>query len=249
MPTHRWVRRIADASAQWGRGAAAELIDIAVDRRCACCGQPHPTICPPCRAAWGRPFAVPSVLPGLPVVAATTYRAAGPAVIAFKERGRLTLEAPLAQALHSAVRPLLTPSVCGPVTLVPVPTWPAKARARGLDHSQALAVRVAQAVCRDPGLRVGRAHRLVRHVRAVADQSMLDEAGRQANLGGALRALAVDAAGGQRGPLIVVDDVLTTGATVRETVRALNVAGWSVTGVAVVAAAISPGERTASLRV
>jgi predicted amidophosphoribosyltransferase len=249
MPTRRWVRRIAETSVQWGRAAAAELIDIAVDRRCACCGQPHPTICPQCRAAWGRPFAAPAVLPGLPVVAATTYRAAGPAVIAFKERGRLTLEAPLAQALHTAVQPLLPPSICGPITLVPVPTWPAKARARGLDHSQALAARVAQVVSRDAGRPVGRANRLVRHVRAVADQSTLDEAGRQANLSGALRAVAVDAAGGQRGPLIVVDDVLTTGATVRETVRALGVAGWSVTGVAVVAAVTSPAARTASLRV
>jgi ComF family protein len=246
MSGTEWLRRLVDSSVQWGRAAASDLLDVAVDRRCACCGRPHPTVCPGCRAAWRPPFTVPSIVADVPVVAAATYRDSGPAVIAFKERGRLGLEAVLADALLAAVCGVVVRHPVGPVTLVPVPTWPAKARARGLDHSRALAIRVARTL---PAPYVGRAHQAVRHVRAVADQSTLDVVARRANLSGALRAEPVASAGGPHGLVVVVDDVVTTGATVCETVRALTCSGWSVAGVAVVAAAVSPAERTASLRV
>jgi ComF family protein len=246
VPSTGWIRRLGDVTVQWSRFAGADLLDLAVDRRCACCGRPHPTVCPPCRAAWREPFAVPAVLPGVPVVAAAKYRDAGPAVIAFKERGRLALEGVLAEALLTAVQHVLPGPPAWPVTVVPVPTWPAKARARGLDHSHALAHHVARSL---PAPLFGQARTLVRHARSVADQSTLDVGARQANLSGAMRAVAPAPDGPPSGPVIVVDDVVTTGATVRETVRALTVAGWSVTGVAVVAAAVSPTARASSPRV
>jgi ComF family protein len=246
MASIEWLRQVSDSSARWCRAAMADLLDVAVDRRCACCGQPHPTVCPTCRIAWQSPFAVPTTIVDVPVVAAATYRDAGPAVIAFKERGRLALEGVLAQALLSAVRQVVRQHPPGPVTLVPVPTWPARARARGLDHSRALATRVARTL---PPPHLGRACFVVRHGRAVADQSMLDEAARRANLSGALRARPPAESHDRPGLVVVVDDVVTTGATVAETVRALTAAGWSVAGVAVVAAAVSPAERAASRRV
>jgi predicted amidophosphoribosyltransferase len=77
------------------------------------------------------------------------------------------------------------------------------------------------------------------HARHVEDQSGLDTAARSANLAGALRVrrrldgLAV----------VVVDDVVTTGATLAEATRALTVAGGSVRGAAVVAATVLRGTR------
>ena len=68
--------------------------------------------------------------------------------------------------------------------------------------------------------------------RRVADQSGLDAAGRSANLAGALRASS-DLSGV---PVVVVDDVVTTGATLVEAARALRDAGALVRGAAVVAA-------------
>jgi predicted amidophosphoribosyltransferase len=74
----------------------------------------------------------------------------------------------------------------------------------------------------------------------VADQAGLDASARAANLTGAL----VTAPGAARAvhrsqaapQLVVIDDVVTTGATLAEAVRALRANRLSVAGVAVVAA-------------
>jgi len=75
------------------------------------------------------------------------------------------------------------------------------------------------------------AARLLVPARSVADQSGLSTAERTANLHGALRATTA-----VRGPVLVVDDVVTTGATLVEAARALTAVGHQVAGAAVVAA-------------
>jgi predicted amidophosphoribosyltransferase len=68
--------------------------------------------------------------------------------------------------------------------------------------------------------------------RRVHDSAGLGIAAREANLAGAIAARAAPAGLGA----LVVDDIVTTGATVRACVRALESAGWPVVGAAVVAA-------------
>jgi predicted amidophosphoribosyltransferase len=76
--------------------------------------------------------------------------------------------------------------------------------------------------------------RLLRPAARVRDQATLGAEERAVNLHGALRArrpaVSADA------PVVVVDDVITTGATAREAQRALEEAGFRVLGVAAVAA-------------
>jgi predicted amidophosphoribosyltransferase len=146
-------------------------------------------------------------------------------VLRYKERGRRDLARPLGAVLGSAVRLLLGEDGRGPVAVVPVPSSAAAVRARGFDHVDRLAHCAALPV----GARIVRAVRLSRRV---ADSAGLSAAARAANLDGAMVALPQSC----RRPAVVVDDVTTSGATLREAVRALTAAGWPVLGAAVVAA-------------
>lgn len=225
------VGPVDDDATTGPRVLAEALLDLVLPRRCAGCAEPGCGLCPGCRAVLAAPVlgVITDGPPRLPPLAAAA-RYGGPVrsgLLAYKEHGRLALARPLGAALAAAAACLDPPP--GAV-LVPVPSSVAAVRARGHDHARRLA-----------GVAAGRlrmrSRPLLRPARAVADNAGLGVAERAANLRGALVA---------RRPLpgvdvVVVDDVVTTGATVREAVRALREAGASVRGVAVVA--ITPRRR------
>lgn len=156
------------------------------------------------------------------------------AVIAHKEDGRVALARHLGLALARAVLAGRADVETGGLTLVPVPSRRAVVRSRGHDPTRRLARVAAQSLRRD-GHDV-RVLAVVRVRRRLTDQAGLDAVGRAANLAGAL------AVPGRLMPLVagttvvVVDDVVTTGASAAETSRALRDAGAGVARVAVVAA-------------
>ena len=221
------------------------LLDLVLVRACAGCAAPGPTPCRACRSLLTAPPLGPvrprPSPPGLPPVAAFgRYDGAlRGLLLAHKEHGRTGLAEPLGAALAAAVSDVsdladvsdvsdVTASGGGrlPLLLVPVPSAPAAVRARGHDH----AWRLAQAAARLLPAGVTAARLLV-PTRRVADQAGLSHAARAANLRGALAART-----GAPGRVVVVDDVMTTGATLVEAARALRAAGHAVVGAAVVAA-------------
>jgi predicted amidophosphoribosyltransferase len=191
----------------------AALADLVLPVHCGGCGAPGVLLCRTCGVA--RPVRV--ALDGLPVVAAAPYAdGLRAALIAYKERGRRDLARPLAALLAISLGLI----DCPDARLVPVPSSAAARRERGGDH----VVRLAR--------RCGRTSTPLRLGRSVRDSAGLDIAARAANLAGAMRA------DGPRGSprAVLVDDIVTTGATLLEAARALRAAGWTVPGAVVVAA-------------
>lgn len=224
-------------------GWVAAAGDLLLGARCQACLRPWWGLCPPCRAALrsrypraARPTPCPAGFP--PTSTAGWYdEPLQRLIVAHKERQALALAPVLGELLAVACWHLIRTRPVRPggeLTLVPIPSARAAVRSRGYDATTALARRAA-ALLR-PGTPV-RVRRLLRHHRSVHDQSGLDAAARQRNLADSLRVREAAAAATRRGKMIIiVDDLVTTGATLTEASRALTAAGLSVLGAATIAA-------------
>ena len=230
--------------------ALAALGDLAVPLLCGGCGAPGTPWCPTCGAALARATGSPRIVGGRagaacspdgPVVAAGRYEGiVREALVGFKDHGRRDLLDVLASPLRAAI---LTALAVRPDTGVVLPVVPAPSSARSRrergDVPTHLLVRRALV-----GLDVltGRAcvwAPVLRHGRPVGDQVGLTRAARARNTDHAftLDVRAVRALGGLAGrDLLVVDDVVTSGATARECVRVLREAGGRPVAVAALAA-------------
>lgn len=143
------------------------------------------------------------------------------AIHRFKFEGALHLDRALADLLLVALQPRL--EVFAPTLLVPVPLHPARLRQRSFNQALLLA--------RHLGRRcdIAVAPRLLRRVRATPPQQGLSAEERRCNLRQAFllsRPLA-----GER--VLLIDDVMTTGATARACAQVLVEGGASAVAVAV----------------
>lgn len=220
--------------------------DLVHGSTCCACGQPGRVLCPDCEhrlpagAVPGRPDPPP---PGLvPCFAAGAY--AEPLrtmILRHKERGAHDLAGPLGRVLGGVVADLLDAAGDGwGAVLVPVPSAAATVRARGHDPMLRITRAAASQVRAGHVAVVGR---LLRLRMPVADQAGLDSATRASNLRetmatrpGARAWLSRRDRSLPRRLLLICDDVLTTGATVREAQRALEAAGVRCNGVVTIAA-------------
>ncbi len=146
------------------------------------------------------------------------------ALHAFKFGGATGLAAPLAELMLEACAEHLPVM---PDLVVPVPLHRARRRARGFNQAVLLARRVAR------GLGVPTAARALARTRATHAQSDLPSVERAANVRGAFAVRERAALDGRH--VLLVDDVLTTGATVAECARVALAAGARTAGVLTVA--------------
>jgi ComF family protein len=147
------------------------------------------------------------------------------ALHAFKFGRKRALARPLAALLAETCARRLPADVDA---LVPVPLAPARERERGFNQSRLLAERMAPVL--GTAVRPG----WLRRARPTRPQSDLGAAERAVNVRGAFR--AAPAAAGTH--VVIVDDVVTTGATAADCARALREAGARRVGLLAVARAV-----------
>jgi predicted amidophosphoribosyltransferase len=216
------------------------LLDLILPRECGGCARVDASWCPACACALdAAPGSVrPRVDPGVPCWALGPY--AGPhraSILAMKERGRRDLAAPLGVALAAAVTRLrdageIDPPELSPLVLVPAPSRRRAARARGGDPILRTCRRVARVLAPED-VRVVSVLRVDAQVR---DSVGLTADERADNLRGRVRVRSGGIAAIGRGPVLLVDDVVTTGTTAAESVAALRRSGVGVDAVLVLAA-------------
>jgi len=212
-------------------GPVGIALDLLLPRPCPGCGSALPWCAGCAGTLTGRPRLV--ALPESTLDAAARFalpparalaRYSGPAraaILAGKEKGRTDLPPLLGSSVGAALLRLRRASlVPDEVWIVPAPSRRSAARRRGGDPVLAMA---GVAPC-------------LYTARGARDSVGLDSAGRVANLQGRVR-FRPSARPPPRARVVVLDDVLTSGATLLVSCRALSAAGVEVAGGLAVATA------------
>jgi ComF family protein len=216
---HRWIQAAALG--------CETLLDLFAPTRCVGCETRTPVgvpLCEACRSTLQKP--APCSLAGIPVVAATIYRPPiQDALRRLKYGGRPDLARPLARLLSEAMGELGVTHAL----LAPVPVHPRRLAERGYNQVALLtgalmrlgpwkSVPLALARRRWTGAQVGRSR--TERLENVRMDFVVRNAGRVAGR-----------------TVVLVDDVVTTGATAYSCLLALHAAGAKVAAVAAVARA------------
>ena len=196
--------------------AFTELSQLVFPSRCFGCHRLGPSICSACRSNW-HPHYYKTKLAGLTVHSALLYTpTASRIILAAKESGIKGADDLLIDAIIHVVHKAIPDNTL--YRLVPVPSSKASQRRRGRSFIVDLVSHVSQ----QTGIPMIDCLQLSRRV---LDQSGLHRDERASNLAGAFTLNSR-----VRGELILVDDVVTTGATLREAARAVNSQGFQAVG-------------------
>ena len=195
-----------------------ELTQLLFPTRCYGCNAIGLSICSTCRREW-HPHYYLTHLNKIKVHSAILYSpTASKIILAAKENGLVGADRLIIDAIvHVIKRGDFTASNA---RLVPIPSAQGNRRRRGRDFIQEICEEISQQT-QIPVLP------LLTIVRKVSDQSGLSAKDRASNMHGAF---GLKPGMFPRGDLLLIDDVVTTGASVSEATRALQSGGLRVLG-------------------
>jgi predicted amidophosphoribosyltransferase len=197
--------------------------------RCFGCRELGYSICSECRKQW-NPHLYQSRVTNLSVYSAITYSpVAKNILLAAKEQGVKSADQLVRNAVSVSIHELFKkyPSCA----LVPIPSSASSNRRRGRDFINEIAISVA----RDLGVAV---LPLLEHQRKIRDQSKLNVSNRHQNLAMALSIKPQFRGNYSSERVVILDDLVTTGATIGEANRALTRGGFKVQAAATACVAL-----------
>ncbi|MEY3029342.1 MAG: hypothetical protein RL198_739 [Actinomycetota bacterium] len=201
------------------------VLDTLLPTNCVCCGRPPSLVCASCvtRAKPALAFRGEIQI----AVASPLDQNLAKLITEFKDASQVALAAALTglvnAALNLALQTLLQGQPTSALALTWVPSSRAAFRRRGFDANRVLLKRT-QRMRQKAGLAPLRIVQPLRHVAAARDQSGLGRSARFDNLRGRFSARYCSQ------PLLIFDDIVTTGATLSAAASALESAGCTLLG-------------------
>lgn len=196
----------------------SDLVDFVFPTQCAVCGSLPSPICSGCLPEIGSHLVLHK---GLPLFYAVEYSAAVAGILrAYKDQSRISLVPALATVWEPALAAALTHFQ--PDFVTSPPRNKQNYKKRGFDP-------VGKLLRETTKPKTIKDSQLIQLQRRTADQRTLGASDRLLNVAGSMSCKP------GTGSVLVVDDVMTTGATLSECVRALQEAGFQVTGTCVLA--------------
>ena len=217
-------------------GIFSALTSLVFPKICIYCQVEFAPLCLKCQQFWLTPVQRRYVK-GLAVNSTLAYNAASSRIIIqAKESRNRVAQFWMARALSTALEKFelensaLSISHC---LLVPIPSSKSAIRRRGGSFLHPILDKLVELQKQENGVR-WRWKELLIHQKSVRDQSELSYTARQSNMAGAFRVRSDDLV--RERPILLIDDVVTTGATLDSAFRALRERNLTVLGAATVCA-------------
>ena len=194
------------------------LLQLIYPPNCLICLATGSTFCPSCTNNWQQDVKVGQVVK-IPLYFTNFYNPdSAKIILAAKENGNQIARGLLANSITKSIRKAVTDlNLSGEIALVSIPSSPAAIRKRGRNHIQELAIEIIKrssfhgiSLINLPILKISK---------KIKDQSNLNKEQRLLNLSGAYLALSSESSFNN---LIIIDDLITTGASIQEGIRALS---------------------------
>ena len=206
------------------------LESLVFDSSCIICGDRESEFCVRCRQDWqSSPQRI--IGESFPVYSSIAYSDTAKAIVlSAKENGVKFSRSLVVSELCAAIKALVRESkLTTEIDLVPIPSSRQARARRGFDFISQITNILAKNLNEDGKPSRFFARPILSINKRVVDQSGLSEPQRNDNLFGAFKvAKPLNSAN----PIIIVDDVITTGSTLREAVRALKERNLTVVGAA-----------------
>ena len=203
-----------------------DIAQLIFPTRCLGCHKLSPVICSDCSVQWTKSKFV-TRYSNLTVHSTVTYTpVAAKIIMAAKENGASSADKLLVDAIMWQIQK--QEFNLNNIRLVPIPSSKRSIRNRG----RSFIIDIVQQISRQTGIPVLDCLDLTGKT---IDQSRLNRQQRLQNMKGAISMKAV-----ARGELLLIDDVITTGATLKEAARALNSQGFHAQISAITACVAQP---------